>query len=661
MIYLVSNQTRIFEDTSILQISVERSLEILAPFSQIEFDTETTGLDAHTCRLLSMQFGNINFQVVVDCTTISPLKYKKLLEDKSKTFLMQNAKFDLKFLYRYMIVPHNVYDTMLGESVIHSGDRSKRKSLDVITERYLGFRLDKTVRGSIHKEGLSERVIKYAADDVKYLGEIKKHQDKILKETGMTLALDLDNMYVKVLAYIEYCGMYMDSESWKFKCKLDMKHMDIWAGLLDRHLNSLFDKNPKLKKFQKVQYSLDLFGEEDRKVTINWSSPTQVLDVLGCFDIKPVVMDKKTKKMKYSVESGVLKKYKKELDKALGKDFLRLYLKYKASQKTVTTYGKNFFSHINPITGRIHTKFNQLMNTGRLSSGGKDRALRVDFINFQNIPRGKYTRGRFVAQRASNTLVCADYSSQESVVLTNLSNESNLIEFYTNGEGDLHTFVAKLLYPAIKDCTVKEVKTKHSEKRQTAKSANFALAYGGDGYTLSKNLDIPIAEGKEIYNKYFDAFPGLKDYFNKCSDEALQKGYVVLSPVSGRRTYFPQHEEYKTLKSKRPAFGTEEGKKLFRMKGSMTRDSINYPIQGTSAEMTKLAQVLFFDELRKRDLLFTVLIPNVVHDEILIECPKKIAQEMSDLLQECMEKAGRKFCKTIPVAAEPMISSAWEH
>jgi ribonuclease D len=163
--------------------TVKESLEYLSQLDEIGVDTETKGFDPYTKEVLSLQLGDDKKQFVIDATTVDIRVYKELLE--TKLVILQNAKFDLRFLYHYRIVPKRIYDTFLVERILTAGIDTARRGLDALVYKYCKQTIDKTIRGNIHREGLSTRVIRYAADDVKYLGEIKRKQQEKLKEFGM--------------------------------------------------------------------------------------------------------------------------------------------------------------------------------------------------------------------------------------------------------------------------------------------------------------------------------------------------------------------------------------------------------------------------------------------------------------------------------------------
>ena len=220
MIYYVTGQRKLFGGYSGAKykcITVEESFEVLNPLSIVGLDTETTGTEIWTGRLLLLQLGNKENQVVIDCTTIDINQYKDYLES-NRLFIIHNAKFDLRWLYKEHIVVRNVYDTYLGEKILFLGfpPGIVSLSLQACCDRYLHVYLDKTVRGKIHA-GVTEEVIVYAANDVVYLEDIMNAQMKIIAQRGQQNALEIENKFVRVLAYIEFCGIKLDPSRWKAK------------------------------------------------------------------------------------------------------------------------------------------------------------------------------------------------------------------------------------------------------------------------------------------------------------------------------------------------------------------------------------------------------------------------------------------------------------
>ena len=669
MIYLITNQRSAFTPLGYSIISVDESLKYLNKLDSIAFDTETEGFDPYTCGLISAQFGDGEKQYVVDCKTVDINLYKELLE--TKEIIMQNAKFDLQFLYHKKIVPVKVFDTMLAERILTAGDDRARRALDFLTYKYCKKEMDKTVRGVIHREGLSTRVIKYAAADVEYLHEIRRKQMLKITESNLRRTMTLDNEYVKVLAYIEYCGVFMDTGKWQAKCDADKKAMRTSKELLDKFI---LDSPEKYGKF--INRQLTLF-DEGVSCAINWNSEKQVIPLMKSLSVNTQVKDKATGQMKDSIDKKVLGSQKNKL-------LVADYLKYKEYQKVVTTYGENWFEYINSITGRIHTNYTQIMSTGRLSSGQKGTKKKniAQKPNMQNVPSDNRTRDCFIAQNSEkNILIVADYSGQEQIVLANKSMDKDILSFYRKGLGDMHSFIASKIFPELANVSLKDIKANYKDKRQIAKGAGFAINYGGTGITIATNLSLPLERGEEVYKAYFKAFPGLANYFKKEKQKALKLGYIEFNNVSNRKCFIWFFEDYKRLEAQVNGEGfwakyREEKntgseifykelkplvREYFMKKGDIERMSLNYPIQGSSADITKLAGIFMFRYLEEKNLLFKVLMPNVVHDELHLECPKDMADNLVIILKKCMEKAGDKFCKTIKLKADPVQTPVWTH
>lgn len=665
MIFFISGQQKIFESNDIVQCSVEDSLRYLNNLNVIGVDTETTGFDPYINKILSLQLGNKEHQFVIDATTIDIQAYKKLLENRDKLFIFQNAKFDLRFLYHHRIVVNNIYDTYLAEAVLYTGIKSARKGLDFLANKYCNVTLDKTIRGKIHKEGLSDRVIIYAAEDVEYLEDIMNSQNKELDAKDLQIALRLDNLFVKVLAYIEYSGIYLDRDKWKAKMVKDKerfleakKSLDKW--ILDSNL------------YKYIESQLDLFSTE-RSCTINWASQKQVIPLFKELGINTETLDSVTGKIKNSVDASILVPQK---DKS---PILPIYLEYKRAEKVISTYGDSFLKQINFKTNRIHSSFTQIMDTGRLSCGGKNKGTGEEYINLQNIPSDSETRSCFTAM-PGNKLINADYSGQEQIVFANWSMDKDLLDFYDRDLGDMHSFIASKIFRELNELSLDEIKTKHKSKRQIAKAAGFAINYGGNGSTIATNLGLPEHEGDSIYKAYFDAFPGINSYFDKCKKQVIKDGFVLFNNITRRKSYVDFYEEYKTQENSINSEFWEQYRshkerntkefynyykpkirEYFKMKGTMERKSLNYPIQGSSAEITKLACVKIFDYLQNNNLLFNVLFSNVVHDEVMLECSEELATEIAKVTGKCMEEAGAVWCKRVPLKADPCIVDYWSH
>lgn len=637
----------------------------------IGFDTETTGFDPYLDKLLAYQLGDEANQFVVDAN-MYPIEWVKNIL-LSKELIIHNAKFDLRFLYAKEIYPTKVWDTYLGECVLYKGDKSTRKSLEATVTRYFKYQLTKTTRGKIFYEKFSKKVIEYCAEDVKYLPGIKDHQMNRMRKQDLVDSMNLENLFVKALTYIEYSGIYLDTDLWKKKVIQDTLNYESTLLSLD---NWIIDQN--LGKYLDAQ--LDLFCE-DKRTIMNWSSPKQVADFFKTLGVDTQVPDENNPgEMKDSVDASVLEK---QMDKST---IIPIYLAYKKYEKILSTYGNNVLTKVNPLTERIHTSFTQIMDTGRLSSGG--RMGDKETINLQNIPRmpdtkedGKiYERECFTAEKG-NILINADYTGQEQVVFANFTQDKDILLFYKEDLGDMHSFIASKIFPYLKDVPLKKIKSEYKKERQIAKSAGFAINYGGDGSTIADNLNLPREEGEQIYKAYFDAFPGVNNYFKKVTKQALHDGYILFNTISKSKCFIHFYEQFRRVEERvqHPGFWEkyrEEKEadsllyrrelkplvsKYFRLRGNISRMALNYPIQGSSAEITKLACIYIFDFILKHKLQKIVKFSNVIHDEILLECPEEMAKELSKVVEECMIRAGNVYCKIVPLKADIKICKYWNH
>lgn len=580
MIYFVTGQRELFElpDAKYKCISVEESLKILEPLQVVGLDTETTGTEIWQGKLLTLQLGNKENQVVIDCMTIDVKQYKDYLES-DRLFIIHNAKFDLRWLYKEHIVVRNVYDTYLAEKILFLGfpPGIVSLSLQACCDRYLGIFLDKTVRGQIHA-GMTEDVIVYAANDVVHLEDIMNLQLKTITARGQKVALDIENEFVRVLAYIEYCGIKLDPVKWKAKMDKDAERLRIaeqklndWVidYIMKKNDPSLIVKNYDTHKKGKPAKLADniyvvlpqpsLFAEFDTgpQCIINWNSSKQVIRLFEELGFDLLVKDKKTGKMKKSVEAKFI-----ELQ-ASKSSIVPLYLEYSAAFKVVTSFGQNFLDAINPVTQRIHPTFNQMMDTGRLScgSGGKgkggktkddDVAEEVDenenkdtptqandkSVNVQQLPATEETRAAFIPEKG-HLLVDCDYGDQEGHVFTELSNDREWIAFYNDpNQRDGHSFVAKMCFPKDLDGVAeKDVKKVRKDLRDLAKKARFCFNYNGQAPTMATNCNIPVDFATEIYNNYFKRFNGIASYFRVQKRDMWNKGYILISKITGLRAY----------------------------------------------------------------------------------------------------------------------------
>lgn len=667
-----------------------------------------------------LQLGNRDFQVVIDCTTIDVREYKEYLES-DRLFLGWNLKFDVKFLFYHGIVPRNLYDGFLAEKMRWLGWPSGMHSLSLKTagENYLGVELDKTVRGQIiWKKELTDDIIEYAANDVRYLEDIMIKQTEILYERGQKMALEVENKAILPTAYFEFCGVRLDRDKWAEKMKKDEEELRVAQEELDNFVIELYEKHktdlsgfwvddwynfdegePKGKwkpspikpteesprglcgysgdwryisrEFPFIEMAEpDLFGfvKAGPRCKVNWNSSKQVIPLLEFFGFDLLTRDKVKGGMKKSVDATVIEGQKDKHPIA------KVYLRFKAAQKVTSTYGQNFLDLINPKTDRIHTSFNQIgTDTHRYSSGGGDDkevipGKKIPLVNLQNLPADAETRACFVADKG-NKWISADYSGEESVILANIARDEAMIDLFLNGCGDLHSLVAKMVYPdELKDVAVEDVKKLRPDLRKKAKAPEFTFAYGGDANTLIGRDHIPEEEAREIEANYRKGFKGVAAYQSYQRKIVMQLGYINTCPEVGFRAHIYDFDKlsatqnkfgkefwdhYRKLKAEDPSHElVEEVRHYFKRKSASERQSINYPIQSRGSAIFKICAVNLFKWVMDNNLFGVVKFCIPAHDEFNIEAPEEMAEEVANKLHECMVKAGRFICKIVPLEAE---------
>lgn len=662
MIYFVTGQRELFESSNYKIIGVDESLSLLSHLTEISSDTETEGLDEYTKELLSVQLGNKEFQVVIDCKTVDISLYRELFES-DRTFIFWNALFDLRFFYRKGIYIRNIWDGFLAEKLMWLGYPAGIHSMSLKSagENYLGIELDKSIRGKIIYQGLTDETIVYGANDVKYLGDIKEKQLVELEKKGLLNAIDIENRFVLALAYCQHCGVKLDEDKWRAKMKKDQERKDKAI----KSLNDWLIKNEPNSKYIFVNRQGDLFTgfNLEPQVSLNWNSAKQVAEIFKKYGVN-VEVDNKEGGTKDSIDAKVLKPQKNKCS------LIPLYLDYKEAVKVTSTYGENFLKQINPVSKRIHTNYSQLgADTTRITSGGKDKSNKIEYVNLLNLPADAETRACFVAERG-NKWISIDYSGQETYLMASIANDKAIIEELINGSGDIHSLTAYMSYHEIPRGTpIRDIKKKYHHLRQEAKGIEFAINYGGNADTISRNKGIPIEEANKIYNAYMSGFKGLKAYQDFRRKDWWDKGYILLNPITGHKAYIYDWESlkqdqesfkeagfwdhYRDMKKTDPqSYTVEKVRHFFKRKSASEKQSINYPIQATGSMCLRLSLIHFFYYLRDNNLLGTVKICVCPYDEVNIEAPEAIAEDIAKVLYNCMVKAGAYFCTRCKLDAD---------
>lgn len=721
---------------------------MLFPLKEVQIDSETMGLDCHTKSLLTLQLGCTENQIVFDWTTLTINEKRQLKEyiESDRLFIGHNLMFDLTFLYKQDIWPKKVYDTMVVEQLIYLGyprvlttelvnelgiefpmykcidtDEDGKPlekphwalsySLHAVAERHLGIDIDKSVRGKIINDGLTEEVVLYAGGDVRYLELIKEKQLEEVKKQNLENACLLECAFIRALAYVKYCGIHLDQSLWLDKMGKDKHELEEALKALNQFVIDLdnngyiyrfaktdkeeesiralyFERYPEgdtefacyrkdIKgKFVHINTQLSLFEEYDDtgpKCDINWSSSQQVIKLFELLGIQVTTFDKKTRKKKKSIEEDLIKP---QADKfPIINDFLR----YQGAAKVVSTYGQNWLNAINPKTGRIHVEFHPIgTDTSRVSSGGG-----IYKLNLQNLPHDPITRSCFTAEKGNKWISC-DYTGQESYLTASVSNDKVMLDVLTSG-GDLHSEVARACWPDILgNLTDKEIKDQYHDLRFEAKGVEFGIMYGGDANTLKARKGFDIKTAETIYNNFMSKFSGLKNYQEYCRKDVLKKGYILMNPIFGHRAHifdaewmFKMQEKFKDpefwqyyniMKKDSPYCDTvREVKRYFKRASESGRQGINYRIQNRGAMTFKLAMIKLFNWIVAHNYQNIVKFCAFVHDETNIECPEEIAEEVASITLKCMEAGGKPFCTRAHLGADlarnkdGSIPNCWVH
>ena len=586
--------------------------------SVLGVDTETEGFDFTCKKLLMLQIGDKDRQYVIDARDISLEPLRKVFEDKDIIKIFHNAKFDYKFIKQWARIDvENIYDTFLAERVIHCGKQDHGYSLLKCVERYCNDTLDKEVRNKfvdLRGTPFTVNQITYGAKDVVYLIDIWKAQQAQLHAFELEMVSKLENKVVKVFAEIEFEGLMIDEDKWTVMAEKNVK----LAREQELHLDKLVLEHPLLKDKYNHAVQSDMFtpAEELRKTAINWSSPMQTLQLFQT--LVPKLEDVNGKKLSKH-------RYKHKL--------IDEYILYKERTKLASAYGTKFFNYIN-CDGRVHTNFSQILDTGRVSSSKP---------NMQQIPSDNTFRNCFVAP-SGWVFVSSDYASQELNVIAYGSNDPVWLDALKRGK-DLHGVCADLVFEQRwRDADDDLRKT----LRTTIKTINFGLAYGMGPFKLADTLNISKKEAQDLIEKYFSAFPNIKEFLDKLGEFGKKKGYIITMPPFKRRrnfdTWYPKIWNDRHMMSEL---------------GSIERASKNTPIQGSSADMTKLALIYIYDEIQK-NYKDDVKIVMTVHDQIDTICKREIADEWAIKMTELMEKAGNKIVTNGLLKADTNISETWE-
>ena len=630
-IYVVNGKEALF-DSPLQSCTMQDCVNHLQSIDLIAADTETEGLDFTGKKLLMIQVGDKEKQFVIDYRVTSKediALLKSVLEDDSKIKILHNAKFDYKFLKFYCNISlNNVYDTMLTEKVLHCGKDDYGFGLAKLVYRYLNVTLNKDVRNRFIDLGSNPFTVDqmvYGAKDVEYLIDIYHKQQPDIEYKKLRSVVKLENLAVVVFSEIEYEGLILDTEAWQ---KLAVRNK-AQSVVLEKELDKTLLADERFSRY-KAHKQLDMFTdvEELKSSTVKWSSPTQVVKIFRT--LVPELENANGKKLAPYRYKHVL------IDE---------YIKYKEKDKLSSAFGDNFYSLLS-ADKKVRTNFTQILDTGRVSSSEP---------NMQQIPATNEYRNCFVAPEGY-VFVSSDYSSQELNVIAYGSQDPVFLKALQNNE-DLHSVCAELVFgdvwnkAADPDCDYVKSKEKcncsaHKKLRTQVKTINFGLAYGMGPKKLSETINCSTKEAKELITKYFKAFPKIEAFLNGLGEFGKKHGYIETFPPFRRKRWF---------NSWTPKMYSDRDS--FMELGSIERASKNTPIQGSSADMTKLALVLIHKHVKENNLPVKIIM--TVHDQIDTICPREYAEEWKVVMTELMERAANTVIKNGLLKAETSITKVW--
>lgn len=573
----------------------------------ISFDTETTGTEEMNAELVGISLAVKNGQgyyIPVGHASGNNLPIEKVIDALKPSMtnpkigkVAHNAKYDYIMLARYgLTISPLTFDTMLAEFIVDPS--SRHLGLKNLSEYRLGEEMThieeligKGKKQVSMAEVAIEAVANYAAADAETTLRLLAIEEKELDKVGGRKILDeIDMPLTAVLAEMEMTGALIDTD---------------FFGKMSLELAT------RLAEIEK-----EIFGHVGK--TFNINSPQQLSDVLfNHLRLEPPDKGRKTTMGFYSTSADVL-------DAMRGQhQVLDFILEHRELSKLKSTYVDALPAAINPATGRVHTSYSQIgAVTGRLSSNNP---------NLQNIPirteTGRKVRNGFIADKG-NLLLSVDYSQIELRIVAHMAEDDAMLAAFRAGE-DIHATTAAAVY----DIELKDV-TK--DMRRHAKAINFGLIYGMSAFGLMHSTGLTLAESEDFVKAYFKKFPGVKKYLDGIRRQAAEIGYV--ETLLGRRRYFP------ALQSKAPV----------QVKNREEREAINAPIQGTAADIMKIAMLKIPPALKAAGLKAKMLLQ--VHDELVLEVPKKEIDETAKVVQETMATA---YPMSIPLETEARAGVSW--
>jgi len=560
-------------------------VELLLQQKRISFDTETTGIDANLVDLVGLSFSieaGKGYYIPTSQDkeeTLAILEdFRPVFENENITKIGQNIKYDLLVLKWYGFeLKGELFDTMLAHYLI---DPDTRHNMDVLSENYLGY-TPISITSLIGAKGKGQLNMK----DV----PVEKVVDYAAEDADVTF--QLANVFEPMLQERNAQKLASEIENPLIFVLADMEKEGVRIDI-----DTLANYSAQLQE-EIAKAELNVYDKAGLK--FNLASPKQLGEVL--FDhLKLDPKAKKTKTGQYQTGEDVL------VALAAKSDIVQDILDFRQMQKLKSTYVDALPLLVNPRTGRVHTSYNQAVAaTGRLSSNNP---------NLQNIPiktdRGREVRKAFIPRDENHILLSADYSQIELRIIAEISKEKNMLDAFLNGI-DIHTATAAKVYGI-------EVADVTATQRRNAKAVNFGIIYGQSAFGLSQNLNIPRKEAAEIIDQYFIQYPGIKNYMSDTMNFARENGYV--ETIMGRRRY---------LRDINSANMT--------VRGYAERNAINAPIQGSAADMIKIAMINIHKDMVAQNLQSKMTMQ--VHDELVFDVIKGEKEQVKEIITHRMKTA----------------------
>jgi DNA polymerase-1 len=587
--------------------AIEKLVAKLMNQKEICIDTETTGLDANNVSLVGLSFSfevHTGYFIPIandgdgkDGAKHILNKLAILFNKEDILWIGQNLKYDFLVLKWYGVsLKGKTFDTMLAHYVI---EPEGRRSMDLLSGQYLGYE-PVAIESIIGKKGKNQGSMRDA--------ELKAITEYAAEDADITLQLKA--CFSPLLISKEVTNVFEKVENPLMRVLVDMEYegVKVDTAFLNDYSKLL---EVDAKKSEESVY-------EQAGVRFNLASPKQLGEVL--FDV--MKLDSKAKKTKtgqYATGEDVLQKM------AAKHKIVDDILNFRELTKLKSTYVDALPEMINPKTGRIHTSYAQAVAvTGRLSSTNP---------NLQNIPvrtdRGKEIRKAFIPRESNRVLISADYSQIELRIVAAISGDPNMCEAFKLGK-DIHTATAAKVYGINESEVTKEMRYK-------AKSVNFGIIYGQGAFGLAENLGISRTEAKEIIDNYKKEFPNIQKYMDTQINNAKELGYV--ETLMGRKRWL-----------------RDINSSNFTVRGFAERNAINSPIQGSAADMIKLAMISIHEQMKKKNWESKMILQ--VHDELIFDAVENEVADLQKLIVSCMTSA-MILPNEVPVEAEVGIGKNW--